>query len=202
MAKNPNFVEDRYFITNRDADISKDEIHRYKLTRNIRMTSTNSHYNRILFIMLNPSTADHMKEDPTLRKCIAFAGHYSCTNLTVVNLFSLRSSSPKDLANKEIVTQANLDVLNEEIERHKDSNSDSWSKSLIIAAWGSNKYANQFPIEFLMGKADIYCLGKTKSGAPVHPMSFMYAGKRIQDAELEPFIMKSKLWNNPKTMLG
>jgi len=46
------------------------------------------------FIMLNPSTADHQVNDPTITRCLqrAIAGKYG--RLEVVNLFPLRSTDP------------------------------------------------------------------------------------------------------------
>src|SRR3990167_7612004 len=52
----------------------------------------------LLCIMVNPSTADATKEDPTVRRCIGFAKDMGATSLTVVNLFAFRSASPKALA--------------------------------------------------------------------------------------------------------
>jgi hypothetical protein len=52
---------------------------------------------RMTFVMLNPSTADQLVDDPTIRRCIAFALRWNCGTLQVVNLFAARSTDPKAL---------------------------------------------------------------------------------------------------------
>jgi hypothetical protein len=49
------------------------------------------------FIMLNPSTADAMTNDPTIRRCIGFARAWGYGSLWVGNLFAYRSRDPKRL---------------------------------------------------------------------------------------------------------
>lgn len=55
--------------------------------------------NRPVFsiVMLNPSTADHAVDDPTIRKCIHFAKQEGCGALLVRNLFAWRATDPKEL---------------------------------------------------------------------------------------------------------
>ena len=51
----------------------------------------------LIFIMLNPSTADAMQDDPTIRKCIGFAKRLGFGGIEVVNLFAYRATDPRDL---------------------------------------------------------------------------------------------------------
>lgn len=50
-----------------------------------------------LFVMLNPSTADGDRDDPTIRRCVAFAKAWKFERLEVVNLFAFRATNPRDL---------------------------------------------------------------------------------------------------------
>src|SRR5438128_11663503 len=53
---------------------------------------------RVLWILLNPSTATATEEDPTLRRLIAFSRSWNYGSLALVNLFSLRATHPWKLA--------------------------------------------------------------------------------------------------------
>src|SRR4051794_22888220 len=47
------------------------------------------------FICLNPSTADEVQNDPTIRRCIQFAKDFGCSALCMTNLFAWRDTDPK-----------------------------------------------------------------------------------------------------------
>ena len=118
----------------------------------------------MLFIMLNPSTADAEKDDPTIRRCMAFAKRELCTELTVINLYALRATNPKELVGSiDPEGPENFKYWTYEIERHLMTGT-------IVAAWGANRYAPAPMYDTLKKLSPIYCLGKTKGGAPRHPL--------------------------------
>ena len=47
-----------------------------------------------LIIGLNPSLADQHRDDPTIRRCIAFCEAWGLSRLCMVNVFAYRSTSP------------------------------------------------------------------------------------------------------------
>lgn len=49
------------------------------------------------FVMLNPSTADGLDDDPTVRRCVRFARGWGYGELVVVNLFPYRATDPGEL---------------------------------------------------------------------------------------------------------
>ena len=52
---------------------------------------------RCAFVLFNPSTADALEDDPTIRRCIGFADRWGFGSLEIVNLFAFRSTDPKGL---------------------------------------------------------------------------------------------------------
>jgi hypothetical protein len=64
--------------------------YRYHLHRSLGVLGSGT----CTFIMLNPSTADAMLDDPTIRRCMGYARSLGCEHLEVVNLFAYRSTSP------------------------------------------------------------------------------------------------------------
>ncbi|OUL27295.1 hypothetical protein BV378_11765 [Nostoc sp. RF31YmG] len=119
---------------------------------------------QITFIMLNPSTADAEKDDPTIRKCIKFANSWGYGSLEVVNLFAYRATKPRDLfqVSEPIGSDNNLYLL-AAAERAK----------LIILAWGihgSFLKRDRTVLNLFSSRQCLYCLGRTKAGHPRHPL--------------------------------
>lgn len=143
------------------AEISPCGAYRYILTREIDCILR---WNRpALFIMLNPSTADATKDDPTIRRCISFAERECCTSLTVVNLFALRATNPKELLNhKDPIGPFNDLRITEQIQRHK--------MGIIVAAWGAHPFAKDRAKEVMDRFGPFMCLGTNKDGSPKHPL--------------------------------
>src|SRR5450755_1416997 len=74
------------------AVFSADRTYRYRLTRT--WGSSGSH---AVWVMLNPSTADALADDPTIRRCTGFSRALGLDGLVVVNLFALRATEPREL---------------------------------------------------------------------------------------------------------
>ena len=128
------------------------------------------------FIMLNPSTADHERDDATIRKCIGFARQWMCGELLVVNLFALRSRHPSNLwadGVEDPVGPENSDYINLAVER-ADAGPD---RGVVCCAWGVNgSYMSQDLT--VLGWVDWCaprCLRLTKAGHPEHPLFVPYA---------------------------
>ena len=58
--------------------------YRYSLWR-----AWSAHHPRIAFVLLNPSTADEQRNDPTIRRCMGFARAWNFGSMEVVNLFGI-----------------------------------------------------------------------------------------------------------------
>jgi len=71
------------------AIVSDDGLYRYRLWRR-----WDAECPTMVWIMLNPSTADAEVDDPTIRRCIGFARREHCGGIEVVNLYALRATNP------------------------------------------------------------------------------------------------------------
>lgn len=142
-----------------DATISSCGVYRYRLYRSL--DSDLRWYRPAVFVMLNPSTADEIENDPTIRRCIDFAKREGRTHMIVINLFALRSTDPKALKyHADPVGPDNLIHWEKELK-----NSD-----FKIAAWGTNPMAKEQAKKIIEMYPGFLCLGKNKDGSPKHPL--------------------------------
>lgn len=114
----------------------------------------------VMFIGLNPSTADETTDDQTIRRCVGFAKRFGYTGIVMCNAFGYRATAPRDMF-----------AAGDPIGRDNDSTLLYWSKkaSRVVAAWGVH-CPNSRAAEILkMLNRPVYCLGKTKLGHPRHP---------------------------------
>jgi hypothetical protein len=115
------------------------------------------------FVMLNPSTADAIKDDPTLRACLGFAQRWGYGSLGVVNLFAYRATSPQ-------VLRAVRDPIGAENDHHIAQMCQEVNQ--IVVAWGNQGKLlgrDQEVLQQLYQHQPV-CLGVTKQGCPHHPL--------------------------------
>ncbi len=126
-----------------------------------------------LFCMLNPSTADALQDDPTIRRCIGFALSWGMSRLCVVNLYAFRATDPKDLFKAEDPVGPHNDVwIANEAKR----------AARIVAAWGSNaeELRAKSVVHLLKKYGPLYCLRRTKKGQPSHPLYLPKASELVR----------------------
>ena len=146
------------------AEYSHCETYRYALTR-----TWDENASKLSFVMLNPSTADELRNDPTVERCERRARKLSFGAFRVVNIFAFRATSPKDLKKaKDPDGPLNDAALKIAIE---------WSDQ-ILAAWGAHgDHRDQgMRIADLLHGASVplFHLGLTKQGHPRHPLYVSY----------------------------
>lgn len=123
---------------------------------------------KVVFICLNPSTADESMDDPTLRRCIDFCKRWSEGKygwLEIVNLFAYRT---KDISNlKKAIDPVGSDNDEYILNAVKDAD-------LVIVAWGENgaykKRAEKVLTLLSTNNISIFCLDILKGGQPKHPL--------------------------------
>jgi len=120
---------------------------------------------RALFVLLNPSTADEIQDDPTIRRCINFAKSWGYGSANIVNIFAFRSPYPGVMKKHE-------DSVGPENDRYILS--EARKADLVILAWGVHGVWKDRGSEvlFMLGLEghDPMCLGTTKDGQPKHPL--------------------------------
>jgi hypothetical protein len=154
-------VERTSLLGDASAVFSACERFRYRLTRQWEPDGPT-----VAFVMLNPSTADEMVADPTVRRCIGFAKREGAGRLVVVNLYALRSTDPAALARAD-------DPIGPDNDEHiRQAARDA---SLVVAAWGAHPFAGDRATDVAamlngIGRP-LYRLGPpTKDGHPRHPL--------------------------------
>lgn len=160
--------------------------YRYRLWRNIpeaNVVGSGIHsVKTVLWIMLNPSTADATENDPTIRKVMGFSMRWGFKQARIVNLCALRSTDPKGLITSTIdpVGPKNFQVIEEELN----------SAYRVVLAWGANAKPNckaaydaAIVVKDLVsshprvvdGSVSVVTLGQCTNGAPKHPLMLAYS---------------------------
>ncbi len=116
----------------------------------------------VQFIGLNPSTADEVRDDPTIRRCIGFARDWGYGGLCMTNLFAFRATKPRAMMGCPYPQGTQNDGHLVEVARDAD---------LVVAAWGNRGafLARDEEVRDTMPCA-LHCLGLTKDGQPKHPL--------------------------------
>jgi hypothetical protein len=127
----------------------------------------------ILWVMLNPARADDSRDDPTIRRVIAFSRSWGFGAATVVNLYPFRSTLPA-----ECRAWAASDPRATRRIRENDRAIAALAEdaAAIVAAWGAVPWARGRADEIarrLAGPAiaPFQCLGTTADGSPTHPLA-------------------------------
>ena len=133
----------------------------------------------IAVVGLNPSFADAKKLDPTLHRVRTFARDWGFGGFEMWNLWSLCSTDPVGLwawmreRDQEEHFEANVAAIFAELPRFRD----------VLCAWGdfsacpagmrveAGRVAVVAAEAIREGGASLWCLGRTKSGQPIHPLA-------------------------------
>ena len=136
---------------------------------------------KLFFIGLNPSTANDIKDDPTIRRVIGFAKSWGFGGLFVGNLFSLVSANPDVLWFTPYTEQVN-GANDTALKRMQELS------TKVMVGWGNEgRNAGTKPDEVLalLGEP-VFCLKTTMTGEPTHPLYQPLFG------QLVPYTRKNK----------
>lgn len=124
------------------------------------------------FIGLNPSTADETQDDPTIRRCIAFAKRWNCGGLVMLNLFAFRATDPNEMK-RETDPVGPLNDKAIRVVTHLCSP--------VVCCWGAHGgHHNRSSVVLgIVGRLNTKHLGLTKAGQPKHPL-YLAADTELQ----------------------
>lgn len=143
------------------ASFSEDRVYRYTLHRTWDLLRR-----PMVWVLLNPSTADETKDDPTITRCQGFARREGCGGVVILNLFGLRSPHPEDLEKgTEPNGPGNAQIVHVVI-------ADALSRgNRVVVGWGAYKKVQRSDTYgTLWHHYGLMCLGKNKDGSPKHPL--------------------------------
>jgi hypothetical protein len=148
-----------------EAVYSPCQSYRYALTRTWAPDGR-----RALFIMLNPSTATELQNDPTVERCERRARALGFGAFRVTNIFAWRATDPRNMrAAPDPVGPGNDQAILAGC---------SWADQ-VICAWGTHGAhldRGAQVLTLLAGVSDhLYHLGLTMAGHPKHPLYISYA---------------------------
>ena len=126
---------------------------------------------RVLFVMLNPSTADEFKNDPTVERCERRARALGFGAFRVTNIFAFRATDPK-------VMRSTSDPLGPQNDAAITGSATGWADT-IVCAWGNHgEHLGRGRVVESMLKATgrpLHHLGVTGMGHPKHPLYISYS---------------------------
>ena len=115
----------------------------------------------VLFIGLNPSTANEEADDPTIRRCVNYAKDWGYGGFMMVNLFAYRTTLPSNLKKVKYPVGSENDKYIVTLSKKAD---------ITVAAWGNNGDFYSRDKEVLSLVPSLMCLKINKSGQPAHPL--------------------------------
>lgn len=122
----------------------------------------------LFYILLNPSTGDHQKDDPTLKRLRYFSAKFGFGGFYVGNLYPWITPNPKQLYQKDLsIDPHNIYHLKQ---MHQCCNS-------TVYAWGNNEIEPHYLKNFII---DPLCFGFNKNGTPKHPLYLPNSSELVQ----------------------
>lgn len=126
----------------------------------------------VMFIGLNPSTANQETDDPTIKSVTRISRHNGYGGFYMMNLFGIISADPNVLKNCQDPQGDNLEWHDTISERCKD----------VVFAWGAFREARGIFKRFEYRYPNALCIGRNRGGSPKHPL--FQKGKSV----LKPYL--------------
>lgn len=135
----------------------------------------------MIMIMLNPSTATHIDNDPTVERCERRARDWGYDGILVLNLFAYRATDPKKMKKQEHPEgPLNNWTITEALERAAAFP----DNHLVLCGWGvhgAHKGRADLILSLMRGYGVTpLALGWTRNGHPQHPLYIGYDKKPVE----------------------
>jgi hypothetical protein len=114
-----------------------------------------------MFIGLNPSTADETVDDPTIRRCVAFAKAWGYGALCMANLFAFRATEPTDMKKAADPVGWENDAYLRRL---------AGEAGVVVAAWGTHGTYKGRDQSVRLLVPGLHYLRLTINGHPGHPL--------------------------------
>lgn len=125
----------------------------------------------LYFILMNPSTADEVKNDPTIERQCRRARSLGFGGVVILNCGAIRETdSGKAWGDNDPVGPDNVETIRKEVEENPSA--------IFVAGWG--KPAKNFGADnhilklFADLRVPLWCLGVNSDGSPKHPLYVGY----------------------------
>ena len=161
------------------ASISPCGLYRFELRRDIEPDDAPSFVlaGTVAFLLNNPSTADAMKNDPTVVRGLGYTIAWGFSRMIFVNVNPYRSTDPeRALLPSDEALDVNVAVLRRVAQEAE----------LVVCGWGMKADAGLVKVatETMLPHVHLHALAYSKTGVPRHPL---YLRK-----DLRPLLWKHK----------
>ena len=163
----------------KSAIISNSNLYRYELHRTWDIDK-----GEVLFIMLNPSTANAWKDDLTTIRCINFAKKWGYGGISIGNIYPFRAKRPKDL--KKWLKTPNNGLWENRENNISHVQAMASEADVVVCAWGCN-YKGGIPDWIDELGVPLYYLEMCKDGiTPKHPLGNLSKDLEPKMIDLDP----------------
>lgn len=116
---------------------------------------------KVMFVGLNPSTADATKNDPTVTRCIRYAQSWGYGGMHMMNIFAFRATDPSDMKAEPEPIGTDTDEWLLKVEQES---------ALTLVAWGNHGAHLNRAAQVCTLLSELHCLKQNKNGYPAHPL--------------------------------
>lgn len=120
------------------------------------------------FVLLNPSSATEMEDDPTIRRCIGFAKRWNMAGIHILNIFALRATDPAHLYRAPDPVGPDNDRAIFDIASRCQ---------LIVCGWGNHGilHGRGQAVAEMLSRFQPQYLALNQTGEPRHPLYVRYS---------------------------